>query len=180
MKAISDYSGEALRWTQPSGLKSSYELHGGDELLATLQFRGGTLAEAATADGQWTFKRQGFWHQQVTVRALGSDTDLAAFRPHWGGGGQFQAGAETSLEFAAANFWHSEWGWKDGDKVLISYRGPRGVLKAEAAMEIDPEGRHLRNLAMLAVLGWYLILLFGRDRATSAATTGTTVVTVMR
>jgi hypothetical protein len=180
MKAITDCTGEELHWAQPSGLKSTYQLRAGDEVLATLRFQGGTLAEAASADGEWTFKRQGFWHPQVTVRTLGSAADLAVFRPQWGGGGHLQVGAETGLEFAAANFWHSEWEWRDAEKALISYRGPRGLMSAEAAMEIGPEGRHLTNLALLAVLGWYLILLFRRDRATSAATSGASVVTVMR
>ncbi len=180
MMSLADVTDQDLLWSQPSGWERAYDLHAGDELLATLRFRGGTLAEAQTADGRWTFKREGFLHTRVTVRAPGSDADLAVFRPHWAGGGDVIAGLGAGLEFSAANFWNSEWVWKDQDRVLITYRGPRGLLKAKAAIEIAPEGRRLPNLGLLAVLGWYLILLFGRDMAIATATRSSTVVTVMR
>lgn len=180
MKPIPGYVNQELHWSQPSGLERAHDLTAGDDLLATLRFRSGTLAEVETADGRWTLKRQGFLHTQVTVRAAGSEADLAVFRPHWAGGGEITAGLGAGLEFASANFWNSRWAWKDHDRVLISYQGPGGLVKANATMEITPEGGRLPNLSLLAVLGWYLILLFGRDMAISAATRGATVVTVMR
>ena len=180
MKAIADYTAQELHWSQPSSLERAYDLMAGEELLATLRFQSGTLAEAETADGRWTFKREGFLHTQVTVRAPGSDADLAVFRPHWAGGGDMTAGLAAGLEFSAANFWNSKWAWKDHDQVLISYRGPGGLVKAKAAMEIAPEAGRLPNLSLLAVLGWYLILLFGRDVAIAASARSATVVTVMR
>jgi hypothetical protein len=180
MKAISEYTGQELLWIQRTGFSRSYELRADAELLATLQFRGGTLADVETADGRWTFKRQGFWHQQITVRATGSDEDIALFRPHWTGGGNFIAGNGTGVEFASANFWHSEWSWKDRGHAVITYRGPRGLIKAEASMEVAPAAREVPNIAMLAVLGWYLILLFGRDMAASTAARTAAVGTVVR
>jgi hypothetical protein len=180
MKPISEFTGQELHWMQPSGLNRSYELHSEEELLATLRFRGGTLADVETSDGRWTFKRQGFWRQQITVRPAGSDDDIAVFRPHWTGGGNFMAGDGTGVEFASASFWHSEWSWKDHGNVVVTYRGPRGLIKAEAAMEVAPAAREVPNLAMLAALGWYLILLFGRDMAASTAARSATVSTVLR
>ena len=55
-------SGQTLKWLQPNWLKMEYELHAGEEVVATLRFRSsfGTLATAQSADGCWTFKRVGF------------------------------------------------------------------------------------------------------------------------
>lgn len=179
MRSITDYADQELRWTQPSGWERAYELRAGEELLATLRFLGGTLAEAETAEGRWTLEREGFLRTRVTVRAPGSDTDLAVFRPHWAGGGDLVGGLGEGLEFASASFWHSEWVWRAEDRVLISYRGPGGLLKANAAMELAPEAGALPNVGLLAVLGWYLLLLFARDVAVATAARGSTVVPVM-
>ena len=179
MKSIDEFAEQELHWIQPSGLHQAYELHAGDEVLATLRFRGGTLADVETIEGQWTFKRQGFLHPQVTVRSAGSEEDVAVFRPHWTGGGHVVSGLGAGLEFSSANFWNSAWNWKDNDQVLITYRGPRGLLKAQAAMEIAPEAGRRPNLGLLAVLGWYLILLVGKDVAVTTATRTATVPVVM-
>lgn len=179
MKAIADFAGRELHWSQPSGLERAYDLKAGEELLATLRFRGGTLAEVETAEGRWTFKRQGFLRTQISARSHGSDSDVAVFRPHLTGGGEMVAGLGAGLEFAPANFWSTEWSWQDQDQALITYRGPRGLLKAKAEMEVAPEASRLANLGLVAVLGWYLILLFGRDMAIATASRSATVPTVM-
>jgi len=63
MQKIAMQSNQALQWRQPHLFKMEYELHAGDELVATLRFRSsfGTLATAQSADGCWTFKRAGFF-----------------------------------------------------------------------------------------------------------------------
>lgn len=180
MKAIADFTGLGLRWSQPAGLERAYELRAGEELLATLRFRGGSLAEAETVDGVWTLNRQGFLRPQVTVRRPGSESDVAVFRPYWTGGGELVAGVGAGLEFVSANFWNSEWVWRDANQLLVTYREPHGLLKANAAVEIAAEARQLTTIGLLTVLGWYLILLFGRDMAIATATRASSVVTVNR
>ena len=54
-----------------------YELRAGQQLLATLRWQRKTLAEAESADARWTFKREVFWHPQVTIRTAGSDENAA-------------------------------------------------------------------------------------------------------
>ena len=86
MQKIARVSGNEIKWSQPSANKMEYELRSGGELVATLKFRSmcGTLATAESGDGCWTFKRVGFWQSRATIRAFGSDTDLAAFEtPEW-------------------------------------------------------------------------------------------------
>jgi len=55
-------------------------LRAGDDLVATLRFQRGSLADAEAEGHHWTFKRQGFWQPRVTVRLAGSDADVAVFR----------------------------------------------------------------------------------------------------
>ena len=79
MRSISETAGQELLWIQPAAFQREHELRAGDDVVATLKFQRGSLADAEAPDGYWTFKRQGFWQPRVTVRAAGSDADLATF-----------------------------------------------------------------------------------------------------
>ena len=95
MKPIRGVAGQPLRWTQPTLLKREYELHAGDEVVATLRWQKtfGSLALAEAADGTWTFKRSGFLRPKITVRVPGSETEVAVFKPAWGGEGTLRLSA---------------------------------------------------------------------------------------
>jgi hypothetical protein len=79
MRKIAEAIGQEAQWAQPSTWQQEYELRVGDDVAATLRFRSGfgSMAAGESADGRWTFKRVGFWHPQVTVRAHGAETDNA-------------------------------------------------------------------------------------------------------
>lgn len=94
---------------QPARMQQAFELHAADEVVGTLPFERSSLASGETADHQWTFKREGFWHLQVTIRVPGSDANVALFKPSWTGGGTLDLPAGRQLRFGAANFWHSQW-----------------------------------------------------------------------
>jgi hypothetical protein len=113
VRKIAEVAGEELVWVQPALLKQAFELHASDEVVATLQFDRSSLASAETAEHKWTFKREGFWHPQVTIRLPDSDDNLAVFKPAWGGGGSLELSQGRLLRFGAANFWHSQWDWSD-------------------------------------------------------------------
>jgi len=169
MRPLAEVAGEELLWTQPSARKREHELHAGDDVVATLAFQRGSLANAAAAKGEWTFKRHGFWHPRVTARIAGSETDLVVFRPHWSGGGQLDFADGQTLRFASANFWQSQWVWlEDRDKPLIRFKGRHGLVKANGAVEISPEAVHRPDIALLVLVGWYLILLYAEDAAAAS------------
>jgi hypothetical protein len=171
VRPIAETGGQELLWVQPAALKREHELRAGDEVVATLRFQRGSLADAEADGGHWTFKRQGFWHPTVTVRTAGSDDDLAVFHPRWVGGGTLEFPDGRAVQLSSANFWQSEWVWQDGEKPLIRFKGRHGLVKARGAVEIEPEDAARPDLAMLVLLGWYLILLHAEDStaATSAA-----------
>jgi hypothetical protein len=175
MRQISELAGQELVWAQPSRTTQAFELHAPNEVVGTLAFKRSSLAEGVAEDRQWTFKREGFWHPQVTVRVAGSDTNVAVFKPSWGGGGTLEIAPGRLLHFGAANFWHSQWDWQDPDGTpLVHFKSHQGFLKMEGQVEMEPGAMALPELSLLIVLGWYLLILFARD---SAAATGAVAAT---
>jgi hypothetical protein len=169
VRPIAETGGQELLWIQPAARKREHELRAGDDVIATLDFNRGSLADAEAAGGHWTFKRQGFWHPRVTVRTAGSDDDLAVFHPRWVGGGTLEFPDGRALRLSSANFWQSEWVWQHSDKPFIRFKGRHGLVKARGAVEIQPEDASRPDLAMLVLLGWYLILLHAEDSAAASS-----------
>lgn len=178
MKPIGDFAALQLQWDESPEVKQRYDLRTGDELLATLAFERRTLANAECAAGRWTFKREGFWRPQVTIREIGSESNLAVFRPHLGGGGELSAGDGEPYHFKSANFWSTEWIWQHQDRTLVAYKRGDG-FGMKAGVDIAPEARQLPQLSLLVVLGWYLMVLFAQDVAVqsgAAAASGARIV----
>jgi hypothetical protein len=169
VRPIAETDGQELLWIQPAARKREHELRAGDDVVATLRFQRGSLADAQAAGGHWTFKRQGFWHPRVTVRTAGSDDDLAVFHPRWVGGGTLEFPDGLAVRLSSANFWQSEWVWQENEKPLIRFKGRHGLVKARGAVEIQPEDASRPDLAMLVLLGWYLILLHAEDSAAASS-----------
>ena len=174
MRPISEVADQELAWLQPAVRKREHELRAGDEVVATLHFQRGSLADAEADPHHWTFKRQGFWHPRVTVRTPGSEGDLATFHPHWTGGGTLVFPDGRTFRLGSANLWQTQWVWHDNDQSLIRFKGRHGLIKAKGAVEIAPEAAKLLDLPLLVLLGWYLILLYAEDSA--AASTGAAIV----
>jgi hypothetical protein len=178
MRPLSNVGERELYWIHPKLLERRFELRAEDDLFATLEFETalGSLATAKAAAGNWTFKRVGFFRPQVTVRVQSAEDNLAIYRPKW-------AGAEGVLEFAdgetfvwkLANFWATRYEIADTEgNSLVSYKSkvdkPSDLLKDQAQVEMSPQAREMGKLALLLLIGWYLIILQQEDvRATATA-----------
>ena len=175
MKKLAELIGHELKWVQPHTMKQEYELRAGNDLIAaTLCFRSafGSFATAASADGEWTFKRVGFSQTKVTIRAAGSEEDLAVFKNNtWKGGGTLQLPDGRSYP-ANTNFWATQYEFKTetGDS-LIRYRKIGGFLHMSSAVEIDPLAKNLPEMPWMVMLGWYLTLMMYADSAVIVAAT---------
>jgi hypothetical protein len=176
VRSISEVADQELLWVQPLARKRDHELRAGDDVVATVRFQRGSLADAEADRKHWSFKRQGFWHPRVTVRVPGSDADIAVFRPHWAGGGTLEFADGRSVRLASANLWQTEWAWQDKDQPLIRFKGRHGIFKATGGVEIQPEARGLPDVPLLVLLGWYLILLHAEDSAAAASGASVAVV----
>ncbi len=166
--------GRELKWIQPHASKMEYELRAGDMVAATLRFRSsfGSFATAASADGEWTFKRVGFSQTKVTIRASGAETDLAVFKNNtWKGGGTLELPDGRKYP-ANTNFWMTqvEFTTETGDP-LISYRKIGGMLHMSSETEIHPLAKDIPELPWMVSLGWYLTIMMHIDSAVVVAAT---------
>lgn len=173
MQKISAQSNKSLKWLQPNILKMEYELRAGKDLVASLRFRSafGTLAAAESADGCWTFKRMGFFQSRVTVRACGSERDLAVFKNNtWKGGGTLEL-ADGRTFLVNTNFWQSAYEFRDSaEQPLVRFKTDWGLMQQSAEVEILPAAGQLPELPWMVLLGWYLAVMLNNDSAVSTAT----------
>jgi hypothetical protein len=174
MRRITDLIGSRLEWLQPSALRMHYELRAGEELAASLRFRSsfGSFATAESADGCWTFKRVGFWQTRVTIRSCDSDDNVAVFRNNtWSEGGtlEFPDGARL---LANTDFWQSRYEFKTetGERLVEFETG--GLIHLSAKVEIARGAATMRELPLVIMLGWYLVVMMQMDQSASAAIIG--------
>lgn len=179
MEPLANHLTEELYWTQPRAMHRSYELQTDDTTVGTLEFETafGSLATARADDNAWSLKRMGFFKPHVTVRVAGSESDVAVYRPKW-------TGTEGELAFVdgrvftwtVANFWATRYEIKDSSGLtLIEYRsggkdsGLKDFFRSQAHVTVTEVGRAYPQVALLVLVGWYLILLQQSDSAAAAA-----------
>mgnify|MGYP000350861041 CR=1 FL=1 len=177
MLTIAQLIDRDLKWVQPHPFKQEYELQADGEPAATLRWKSafGSLATAESADGCWTFKRVGFWQTRATVRACGSDTDIATFKNNtWKGGGTLTL-ADGRTYLASTNFWQTQFEFKtETGERLFGYTNIGGVMRLSARVQIEPPAVTLRELPWMVMLGWYLALMLHRDSAAATAAVAAT------
>ena len=171
MRRIAEVVPQTLKWEQPSALKLRYELRtGGDELAATLHFKSsfGSFATAESADGCWTFKRIGFFQTKATIRACGSDNDIAIFKNNtWSGGGTLELPDGRTFR-ASTNFWQTRFGFEtESGEKLIEFQ-QRGLLHLSVTVDIHPSAVRMAELPLMVTFGCYLIVMMDMDSAVCA------------
>ncbi|HEX9018384.1 MAG TPA: hypothetical protein VF806_04325 [Anaerolineaceae bacterium] len=169
------------QWMQPKMFENRYELRSGDQVFATLMFPKafGSLAMAATSDGQWTFKRVGFFNIRMSIRVEGQETDLAIYHPRWTGTqGTLNFTGGVSYVWKVANFWATEFVWEDasGNNLMTFRPGVEDanlddLFKIQARVEFQPDSSRIKDISLLAVFGWYLMILKQQDDAGAVAAT---------
>jgi len=175
MKTMTDLVGTELEWVQPNALKMHYELREGEERAAALRFRSswGTFATAESPEGCWTFKRTGFWQTRVTIRACGSENDLAVFKHNtWSGGGTLEYRDGRRFQ-ATTNFWQTRLDWSiENGETLVRFH-THGLIRIAARVEILAAAVQQPELALMIALGWYLIVMMYNDSAAATAVVAT-------
>lgn len=176
MRRIVDVADRRLKWAQPRARKKEFELRADEELAATLRFRSsfGTFATAESADGCWTFKRIGFWQSKASIRACGSEEDVALFKNStWSAGGTLTL--RDGQEFrATTNIWRTKLAFETEAGEELLRMKTSGILKRSAKVEITPVGRRVPQLPILVLFAWYLAIMLSSDSdaATVAAASG--------
>jgi len=174
--ALVDYVHQPLKWEQPHTFKMEYVLHSNLTVVAELKFRSswGTLATGESAEGCWTFKRVGFFQTRATIRACGSEEEMAVFYQNtWSQGGTLVL-ADGRKYRAATNFWSTELRIEtEAGERLVTLK-PGGFIHMSAGVEIAPAAARLPELPWLVMFAWYLALMLQQDATTIAATAAAT------
>jgi hypothetical protein len=162
----------SLEWRQSGTFTRSYQLvTGKDQVVGMLEFSSafGSRAEGRVADAVWSFKRTGFFSTTATARVCGSDENAAVYQPNWSGakGAISLAGGERMI-LQSAGFWGGEWILLTESGLLLMRFHNRGIVRHGAAVEILPEARSKRELSLLLLFGWYVLVLHQEDSAAAA------------
>ena len=162
MRPIDDVITQELTWTRAGALQRTYELRAGAEVVATVRCAQwwGACAVVEAGDSCWTFRRVGFWHPRVTVRGVGSETDLATFHARGMGRGMLDLSPTRRFQRVATIFSPTspiQWTWQQTDGTPLVLVRPYGLMKIRGKVEIKPAAAALPELDLLLTLGWYLL-----------------------
>lgn len=159
-----------LIWVRRSRFTRVFELRSGAEVVATLRYPRAfrSFATGEAGGSRWTFAGSGVLRPRIRIRALpsGSDAGLVTL-PFLGWGGRPWT---VRLEDGRRLRWAAT-GWSDREYVLTGANGelllrcrrpfgkprygPEGQREIE--LEIAPLARSMSGLALLVLLGRYLI-----------------------
>lgn len=171
MRSLLSVTSAPLIWHQPKLMEPAFDLKYSEEVLASLKFKNsfGSLAIGKVAEGEWSFKRQGFLKTYVTVRASGKEDNVAVFHNNtWSEGGTLEFANGKKFQ-ANSNFWHSKFEFTDEDGNPIIRFTNIGGFKLHAEMEILAPARSLPEMPWMVLLGWYLTVMNSRDGEMVAA-----------
>ncbi|PKL82026.1 MAG: hypothetical protein CVV24_12215 [Ignavibacteriae bacterium HGW-Ignavibacteriae-3] len=184
MKSLREKTGEHLSWMQPKATHQLFELKEGENVFGRLVFPKsvGSLAEAETSDGKWTFKRVGFFNTKITVRKFGEEHELAVFKPNlMAKSGSLEFSSGKKFQWHAANFWETKFELKDdaGEAIVTFQSGVddpklKDWFKTQARVEIHEDKKDLEELPVIVLLGWYLIIVLQMDSSAGAVVAAAT------
>lgn len=168
MPFLREWAGKTLQWKRPHFFSTTYELRAGEQALAILN-RTGIMKQRAIAEAEgqaWRFQREGLMGRRCVVYPGESDESaqaLASIQPAWNGTGTLRFHDGRAYAWTRTGRWRPAWSWVGSDNVAIL------SIKRGRLLEIAPAARDLPELALLSLLGLYLILMMEADEAASAA-----------
>lgn len=171
MRAIRECAGLPLMWVQPKATQQRFELRGGDEVLAVMQWpsswRSGSTVEAA--EGSWSFHRQGF-SQRVIIEVHRAGFLAPTLSRRWTGSATLSFPDGHAYLWKNAGFWGNRRAWTTPEGMpLIHFQTKYGFLKTGGEVTVDPLAAALPDLALLVSLGWYLTVMASRDAAAASS-----------
>ena len=176
MKNLRDVISHPMQWMQASAAERTYELRAGDDVVATRRWQKarGSLALAESVEGKWTFKRTGFFSPRITVRAVGTESDIAVFTPDgFAGRGTLELADGGKFRWATMSFWRSQMAFcSEAGQPLVHYKPESALQLAAAKVEIEQAGAAIPELSLLVLLGWYFMLLMAEDSIATSAVAG--------
>jgi hypothetical protein len=151
----------ALRWLRTGSTPPEFTLLSGESAVAIVRWvrHGGARATAETAEGRWTLGRSGFLVPHLTVRREGSDAAIARLTNRLGHH-DIEIGGGGSYRLKRAGLLLPAWTIRNSagaERVHLEAVAETRKLEAGAVVTTDPLPP--RELLLLCVLSWYLIVL---------------------
>ena len=183
MGMLQQYTGQELIWDSSHTTKRAYELHAGEQILATLtQSSVWNQSRVASSDeGHFTLARVGFFRQRIVVTDATSSAELATMpSTGWSGNSTLTLPDGRIYHWRKSGFWGAKWVWLDSAEQPLMTLSQFGAFRVRCAVTIKPAAATDPHLALLAQLGWFLMLLAQADTvaASTAATTAATSASV--
>ena len=179
MQPIRDYVGYELEWVRPRWLRREFELwaNGGEtgEPLGWFAMKGGAKAEGVIAEGNFSFRRQGFWKPTLLVTQTETQMPIATLSRIGNGGTlDFADGQTQQYTWKKARMLSSEHLWIDSAGQSVMHVYPSN-WKASVKITFEPVASQIPEVGLLTLLGGFLAILASEEAAatTTVATTTT-------
>lgn len=172
LATLSPADDATLHWRQPDLMKFAFELASSPtRVFASLHSMKwtGTLMEAQSATGHWTFKQVGAWTPRIAIRNAGEDAELGALTISniWlSNKADLRLGTDVVARWEEPSLWRRDVLWVTADgSPLITYRA--GVdassfadwFKTQCRVDLTPAGMAHPHRDLLLCVGWYLVVL---------------------
>jgi hypothetical protein len=180
MSGFGERIGNALHWEQVE--RRTYVLLAGTDPVARLAWltECGSLARGECAGREWTFKRMGFFRPYITVRVPGTPVDLATMRNEHRATKLIFADGRSYTWSRIAPLGRERCFLAATGRAVVAFAPERRGRMLRGSMTVDASAPSDEMVALLALLGWYRLVLDQMDdeaaeltaviAATSAAT----------
>lgn len=168
--SLSEFS-EKFSWYKKFEDKRIYELSAEKKVIASLIWTKnyGTLAEACSAEGKWTFKRTGFFKPIVTVRKLNDDVNYGSLKFSWTNESELLLANGKKYFWKNLNLWRGEWGFVDEKNNIVLQTVPNYNKRgADGFVYFNYKSIPKEDLYLLILLSWYIIVSYSEEETVSA------------
>jgi len=165
MSKFGDLVGKELVWAAVKGQKNHYEMRSGSTLLGTLIWDKSEVR--GECDGKrWRFSREGFFRPRLLIHEDGSNETFASLEVGAIGSGRLAFADGRNFSWVQRGLFSSTWGFVDENKTpLLSFKLTSGLLTTGATATLEDKAANLPDAPMLAVLGWFVLVLYAEDAA---------------
>jgi hypothetical protein len=167
MRELREISQSDLLWSRPKLFSRRYELRFGEEVAATLEF-GGCFTSQASAfiDGAtYGLHRTGILSKRITLTGPPQESILGVLEQRWAGGGTLRLASGSEYEWAKGNFWSTTWRFSRESEPAVIEFSAIGPLTSATRVRIAPTPSWNPDLPLLAIIGWYALLMKRQDDA---------------
>jgi hypothetical protein len=153
-----------LVWIQPNRFLHRYELRAGKQRYAELNWEKSNLNERAVAKTKmdcWWIKSTFLISPRITVRCCKTEDIKTIFEVSLiGQQGMVRTAGGEQLLWGPNDLLKSSWAFFDSNgQMMMNFQVAKKFLKSTGLVQVDPKVIVQPAFLMLAVLGWYSLML---------------------